>query len=80
MRLKAWRLSPTGDNFAYGGDEVDLSLWDTERAFHSTTSGTSETTTSSNAKKRKRENDLLPGEIWRAKNVRTYICYLTSKN
>ncbi|KAH9934804.1 uncharacterized protein B0H18DRAFT_1082581 [Fomitopsis serialis] len=30
MRLCEWRLSPDSRTFAYGGDEVELSVWDTE--------------------------------------------------
>ena len=64
MRLRCWRLSPDGKSFAYGGEEVEVSLWDAQRAFNdpiSPTQGTSE--------KRKRGGDLLPAETWRAKNV-----------
>ena len=67
MRLKDWQLSPTFDTFAYGGEEVDLSIWDTERAFQSSQPTNSSSDTS--GKKRKRGTELVPGEIWRAKNV-----------
>src|SRR6267154_2323593 len=30
-RLCDWRLSHDSQTFAYGGDEVEISLWDTER-------------------------------------------------
>ncbi|KAI6167066.1 hypothetical protein EDD17DRAFT_1107080 [Pisolithus thermaeus] len=70
-RLADWRLGCNKETFAYGGDEVDLSVWNTERAFQSSSS--SEDTSSihiNNTKKRKRANDaLFPGEVWRAKNV-----------
>ncbi|KAI6109856.1 hypothetical protein F5141DRAFT_1277935 [Pisolithus sp. B1] len=70
-RLTDWRLGCNKETFAYGGDEVDLSVWNTERAFQSSSS--SEDTSSiplNNTKKRKRANDaLFPGEVWRAKNV-----------
>lgn len=72
MRLKSLRLSPNNDTFAYGGDEVDLSLWDTERAFQSANAPSqvaSDSAEAAGAKKRRRGNELLPGEIWRAKNV-----------
>lgn len=66
MRLCDWRLAPSGQHFAYGGDEVELSVWDAERAFtEPLPSSTSETT----GTKRKRADALLPAEIWRAKNV-----------
>jgi len=68
MRLCDWQLSEDGNTFVYGGDEVELSIWDAERAFVSTppqNSATAET------KKRRRGNDLLPAEVWRAKNVRS---------
>ncbi|KAF9480119.1 hypothetical protein BDN70DRAFT_833309 [Pholiota conissans] len=64
-RLFDWKLSEDAHTFAYGGDEVDLSVWNTEGAFQEPPAPTS--TTSS--KKRKRNEDLLPGEIWRARNV-----------
>lgn len=63
-RLCCWQLSPDNKSFAYGGEEVEVSLWDTERAFSHPirpTTGASQ--------KRKREGDLLPAETWRAKNV-----------
>lgn len=65
MRLCDWRLSPNADGFAYGGEEVDLSVWDAERAFATSVQGAQE-------KKRKRGDTLLPGELWRAKNVSRY--------
>ncbi|TDL27505.1 hypothetical protein BD410DRAFT_875557, partial [Rickenella mellea] len=61
-RLCDWHLSPNEQNFAYGGDEVDLSIWDLERGFAEPSFATTGT-------KRKREDTLLQGEIWRAKNV-----------
>jgi hypothetical protein len=67
-RLSDWRLSPNGEAFAYGGDEVDLSVWNTELAFqHKQENGTSVST--ENTKKRKRGDALFPAETWRAKNV-----------
>ncbi|KAH9981081.1 hypothetical protein BGW80DRAFT_1454018 [Lactifluus volemus] len=33
MRLCEWRLAPERKTFAYGGDEVELSVWDLEAAF-----------------------------------------------
>lgn len=65
-RLCAWRLDSGQKTFAYGGDEVDVSVWDTERAFQSPVP---------DSKKRKR-TDLFPAEVWRAKNV-SFDCYLT---
>ena len=62
-RLEDWRMSPDQDTFAYGGEEVELSVWDTEKAFSASPQDGSAV-----SKKRKR-NELLPGEIWRAKNV-----------
>lgn len=66
-RLYDWRISSTQENFAYGGDEVELSMWNTEQAF----SNLADRAASSNTdtKKRKRGGELFPGEIWRAKNV-----------
>lgn len=64
-RLSDWRLSPNGEAFAYGGDEVDLSVWNTELAFQHKPTGVS----TENTKKRKRGDELFPAETWRAKNV-----------
>ncbi|KAG5727641.1 WD repeat-containing protein 74 [Termitomyces sp. T112] len=61
-RLRAWRMTSCQDRFAYGGDEVDVSVWDTEQAF------TPQPSSDSLGKKRKRDT-LFPGELWRAKNV-----------
>lgn len=66
-RLYDWRLSEDMRSFAYGGDEVDLSVWNTELAFGGQTIPAP---TLSPSKKRKRNDDLFPGEIWRARNVR----------
>ncbi|KAI9446233.1 hypothetical protein H4582DRAFT_2107980 [Lactarius indigo] len=65
MRLCEWRLAPDGKTFSYGGDEVELSVWDLEAAF----APKQPTPQPEGTKKRKRGNDLLPGELWRAKNV-----------
>ncbi|KAF5381026.1 hypothetical protein D9615_003912 [Tricholomella constricta] len=62
-RLQAWRMSPNQESFTYGGDEVEVSVWDTERAFFPRPESTG-----SENKKRKRDT-LFPGEIWRGKNV-----------
>ena len=61
-----WRLSPSQETFAYGGDEVEVSIWDTKRAFESRPEGSA---ISPSSKKRKRAENLFPGEVWRAKNV-----------
>jgi len=66
-RLFDWKLSPEATTFAYGGDEVELSIWNMENAFQTRTDDPNCITTVS--KKRKRNNELFPGEIWRAKNV-----------
>jgi ribosome biogenesis protein NSA1 len=64
-RLMDWRLGPNQGTFAYGGDEVEASIWNVERAFDlQTDSGTPV-----DSKKGKRADALFPGEIWRAKNV-----------
>ncbi|KAK0459674.1 uncharacterized protein EV420DRAFT_1537129 [Desarmillaria tabescens] len=62
-RLHSWKLAVDQETFAYGGDEVDLSLWNTEQALQQLS------TADVTSKKRKRNVDLFPGEIWRAKNV-----------
>lgn len=66
-RLHDWRLSSNEETFAYGGEEVDLSVWNTEMAFlpRSETQGIV-------YRKRKRNDTLMSGEVWRAKNV---ICF-----
>lgn len=63
MRLCCWRQSSDNKSFAYGGEEVEVSLWDTERAFSQPVNILGPTP------KRKRGGDLLPAETWRAKNV-----------
>ncbi|KIJ69458.1 hypothetical protein HYDPIDRAFT_79428, partial [Hydnomerulius pinastri MD-312] len=68
-RLTGWRLGPNQDTFAYGGDEVEVSVWNTEHAFASQAENASSTTSTSSNNKRKRGDTLFPGEIWRAKNV-----------
>ncbi|KAH0830526.1 hypothetical protein J3R83DRAFT_1978 [Lanmaoa asiatica] len=65
-RLMDWRLGPNQETFAYGGDEVEVSVWNTERAFESQPDSSA---TSPSCKKRKRAETLFPGEVWRAKNV-----------
>ncbi|KAG2349404.1 hypothetical protein BDR05DRAFT_1055101 [Suillus weaverae] len=67
-RLCDWRLSHDRQTFAYGGDEVEVSLWDTERAF-SPPSESSAKGALANSKKRKQSDTLFPGEVWRAKNI-----------
>ena len=72
-RLYDWKISANWETFAYGGDEVDLSVWNTELAFKSHPTEPSQP--SALTKKRKRNDDLFPAEIWRARNVRTlFIC------
>ena len=71
-RLCDWRLSEDGLNFAYGGDEVDTSQWNTDRAFQ-TTDSPNLNVSQSILKKRKRSQDLCPGEVWRARNVSSFV-------
>ncbi|KAF8590577.1 hypothetical protein K439DRAFT_1644695 [Ramaria rubella] len=67
-RLCDWILSDDSGSFAYGGEEVEVSLWDLSRAFN-----TSRRLLPNIAmgKRRRKENKsaLIDGEIWRAKNV-----------
>ncbi|ODN83244.1 hypothetical protein L202_01419 [Cryptococcus amylolentus CBS 6039] len=58
--LASTPLAPT--QFALGGKEVDVSIYDVERTFAS-----SSDTDMSDAKRKK--NALLPGQIWQAKNM-----------
>ncbi|KAI0807128.1 WD40-repeat-containing domain protein [Fomes fomentarius] len=67
MRLCDWRLSEGGRVFAYGGNEVELSLWDTEKAF-AIKQAAVDSPAATESKKRKRDQ-YLPGELWRAKNL-----------
>ncbi|KAJ8078726.1 hypothetical protein PM082_013009 [Marasmius tenuissimus] len=67
-RLCDWRISPSTQKFAYGGDEVDLSVWDLEKSFAAPTKEAI-SSNSSTSKKRKRNEALFPAESWRAKNV-----------
>ncbi|KIK93159.1 hypothetical protein PAXRUDRAFT_12812 [Paxillus rubicundulus Ve08.2h10] len=71
LRLTDWRLGPNQKTFAYGGDEVEVSVWNTERAFAPQHDNLSSASASQieGGKKRKRGDALFPGEIWRAKNV-----------
>lgn len=69
MRLAEFRLASDGKTFAYAGDEVELSVWDVQRAFSTPSSVPDTTPDTSTTKKRKRNAQLLPGELWRAKNV-----------
>ncbi|KAJ7685136.1 hypothetical protein DFH06DRAFT_1157559 [Mycena polygramma] len=63
-RLCAWRIDSGQTTFAYGGDEVEPSVWSTEKAL------TAEPASSSDSSCTKRKRDaLFPGEIWRAKNI-----------
>jgi ribosome biogenesis protein NSA1 len=81
MRLCEWRLAPDNTTFSYGGDEVELSVWDLETAFapkQQAPSPPPPQPESSSSKKRKRGSELLPGELWRAKNVRVYTVVLNS--
>ena len=71
MRLCEWRLSDDARYFAYGGEEVEMSVWDTEKAFSSTRDPPLDIG-SVESKKRKRGDQLLPGEVWRARNVSDY--------
>ncbi|KIM87003.1 hypothetical protein PILCRDRAFT_815437 [Piloderma croceum F 1598] len=64
-RLCDWRISSDQETFACGGDEVELSVWNTEQVFSPLKEQSAEIETS----KRKRGDALFPGELWRAKNV-----------
>ncbi|KAI0064617.1 hypothetical protein BV25DRAFT_1781958, partial [Artomyces pyxidatus] len=69
MRLADWRLAPDEKAFAYCGDEVELSVWDAETAFAASKSGAGSIAADSTKKRKRSQQDLLPGEMWRAKNV-----------
>ncbi|KAG9099781.1 hypothetical protein FRC06_004851 [Ceratobasidium sp. 370] len=65
MRLNDLRLSPSSTLLAYGGNEVDLSVWDIERTF----SEKPATTDTTGKKRKKGKGDLMYAEIWRAKQL-----------
>lgn len=69
MRLRDLKMSSSGENFAYGGDEVDLSVWNTERALSGPSVSSSSDTAQAGQKRKKSKPTLLYGEVWRAKNV-----------
>lgn len=71
-RLSCWRLASDDKSFAYGGEEVEVSLWDTERAFSHPVKPTPGL-----PQKRKRGGDMLPAETWRAKNVSSRFYWMT---
>ena len=75
MRLCAWRLAPDGTTFAYGGDEVELSVWDVETAFAPKQQPPAPPQSDSSKKRKRRSEMLLPGELWRAKNVCISVWY-----
>lgn len=67
MRLHSWRLSHDATTFSYGGEEIDLSVHDTERTF-----APEDAQTVPVSGKRKRKGEYLTGEVWRARNVRQH--------
>lgn len=71
-RLCDWRISSDQETFACGGDEVELSVWNTEQVFSPPQEQPAKTETN----KRKRGDALFPGELWRAKNVRTIYFHI----
>ena len=75
--MAEWRLASNEETFAYAGDEVELSVWNTERAFSSEKPIVKDS--EGQSKKRKRSEQLLPGEIWRAKNVSVITLTYTNK-
>ncbi|QRV86133.1 hypothetical protein RhiJN_14151 [Ceratobasidium sp. AG-Ba] len=68
MRLNEIRISPSFTSLAYGGNEVDLSVWDIERTFSEKSTLTSSNDTSGK-KRKKGKADLMYAEIWRAKQL-----------
>lgn len=68
MRLCDLQISADERYLAYGGDEVDLSIWDVGNALSSTSSSTA-SGDEVVGKKRKKRTELFPAEVWRAKNV-----------
>lgn len=68
-RLCEWLLSDDSQSFAYGGDEVEVSVWDTSRALDPSRPLLPNSTVGTKRKKGKK-SDLFEGERWRAQNVR----------
>lgn len=66
-------------HFAYAGQEVDLSVWDLERAFGASPASA---TAGAGGKRKKggKQVDLLPGEVWRAQNVGPLLLFLLSRS
>ena len=73
VRLCDLKMSSSGENFAYGGDEVDLSVWNTERALSGPSVSSLSDTAHAGQKRKKSKPSLLYGEVWRAKNVSTVL-------
>ena len=48
---------------------MEMSVWDTERTFTPLAEESNINRTGADNKKRKRGDQLLPAEVWRAKNV-----------
>lgn len=69
INLRHCKASPSGSQFAYAGTEVNLSVWDTAVAFRSTPSYPA-VVPPTTGKRARKGDQLFPGEIWRAKNVR----------
>jgi ribosome biogenesis protein NSA1 len=68
-RLCEWVLSEDSQSFAYGGDEVEVSVWDTSRALNPSRRLLPSSAVGTKRKKGK-TSELFDGEIWRAQNVR----------
>ena len=73
VRLRDLKMSCSGGNFAYGGDEVDLSVWNTERALSGPSVSSLSDTAQAGQKRKKSRPALLYGEVWRSKNVSTVL-------
>jgi len=67
-RLSDWHLSEDANYFTYGGDEVEVSVWDTIRAFDPSRHLLPGSAVGTKRKKAQK-TELIEGEIWRAKNV-----------
>ncbi|KAG8931224.1 hypothetical protein FRC02_003039 [Tulasnella sp. 418] len=68
MRLTDMRVAYEDSHYAYGGNEVELSVWDLEKTFSQTPS-VSNNNSSGTKRKKSKSGDLFPAEIWRAKNL-----------
>lgn len=67
-RLCDWKLSDDYQSFVYGGDEVEVSVWDTSRALDPSRRLLPMSAVGTKRKKGQK-SERFDGEIWRGQNV-----------